>query len=339
MASLFTSETPSGVNNSDGTPGITFGVSLMFAVAGTVTAVRFFSTTTVSGAYTGAVWQVTADDNPGPGAGTLLGSDVLVGSPAAGAWVNIPLDPVVAVTPGVLYRAGVHSAAGRYVNSGGVFGSAVVNGDLTAPANGSDPVLLGSLAQGVFAINAALTFPATTGNGTNYFADVVFTPDGEAEVAPGSTTVSVAVGAPTVGLGLHPAPGSVAVPVALGSPTVSLGRSPAPGSTAVSVGLGAPTIGATQIRPVVPGSVTVGLAFGDPATVSDPTLLVAPRRGGWESYGAALRFNADEARRETERAPLDCPRDGEALEFVVDGRRHCPACGWEWPARRIIDRG
>lgn len=178
MSSLFTTETPSGTNNSDGAPGITFGLSFMVAVAGTITHVRFFSTTTVSGTYTAGVWEVTADDNPGPGAGTLLGSDVLVGSPATGAWVDIPLDPVVAVVPGTLYRAAVHSSAGRYVNSPAVFGSDIVNGDLTAPANGSDPVLLGSLAQGVFAINAALTYPATTGNGTNYFADVVFIPDG-----------------------------------------------------------------------------------------------------------------------------------------------------------------
>lgn len=176
--SLFTVETPSGVNNSDGAPGIAFAVSFMVAVAGTITGVRFFSTTTVSGTYTAGVWQVTNDDNPGPGAGTLLGSDVLVGTPAAGAWVTIPLTTPVAVTPGTLYRAGVHSGAGRYVNSPAVFGSPVVSGDLTAPANGSDPVLLGSLGQASFTINAALAYPGTSGNGTNYFADVVFAPDG-----------------------------------------------------------------------------------------------------------------------------------------------------------------
>lgn len=176
--SLFTTETPSGVNNTDGTPGIAFAVSFMVAVAGTITGVRFFSTTTVSGTYTAAVWQVTGEDVPGPGTGTLLGSDVLVGTPAAGAWVTIPLGTPVAVTPGTLYRAGVHSSAGRYVNSPSVFGSPIVSGDLTAPANGTDPVLLGSLGQGTFTINAALAFPGTSGNTTNYFADIVFAPDG-----------------------------------------------------------------------------------------------------------------------------------------------------------------
>lgn len=176
---LFTTETPSGVNNTDGTPGIAFAVSFMVAVAGTITGVRFFSTTTVSGTYTAAVWQVTGEDVPGPGTGTLLGSDVLAGTPAAGAWVTIPLGPPVAVTPGTLYRAGVHSSAGRYVNSPSVFGSAIVSGDLTAPANGTDPVLLGSLGQGTFTINAsALAFPGTSGNTTNYFADIVFAPAG-----------------------------------------------------------------------------------------------------------------------------------------------------------------
>lgn len=302
MASLFTTETPTGVNNSDGTPGITFAVSFMVAVAGTITAVRFFSTTTVSGGYTGAVWEVTADDNPGPGAGTLLGSDVLVGAPDAGTWVNIPLDPVVAVEPGVLYRAGVHSDAGRYVNTPAVFGSPVVNGDLTAPANGSDPVLLGSLAQGVFAINAALTYPATTGNGTNYFADVVFTPDGEASVEPTSITVPVALGAPTVTYPLSAGPDSLSIPVALGAPFLHT----TPDSITAAVTLGAPTV--------------IGPAPAAP-------------RAGWSSYAAALRFNADEARREATEPPADCPVCGEGLRMAGDVR-YCPAGHYVWPAAR-----
>jgi hypothetical protein len=176
--SLFTSQTPTGTNNSDGSPGITTATSLMFAQAGVVNAIRFYATTTVSGTYTGALWQVTDNDDPAPGAGTLLGSKVRPTSPTAGTWNLITFDTPIAVTSGVLYRAGVHSSAGRYVTTSSFFGTALTNGDITAPESGTDPVGLGTLRQGVFEVNAALTYPDTTFSLSNYFVDVDFTPGG-----------------------------------------------------------------------------------------------------------------------------------------------------------------
>ncbi len=176
MTSLFTSQTPSGTNNSDGTPGISFGTTVRFATAGNVTGVRFYATTTVSGTYTGALYQVTGpDDAP---SGTLLASKVRPTAPTGGAWNSITFDSPVAVTTGVLYRAVVFSGDGRYVNTSSFFTADLVNGDITADANGEDPIGLGTLGQGVFAINASLAYPSTSFSSSCYFADVEFTASG-----------------------------------------------------------------------------------------------------------------------------------------------------------------
>jgi hypothetical protein len=176
VASLFTSQVPASTDNSDGAPGITFAVTLRFAQAGTVTAVRFYSTTTVSGTYTGAAWQVTASDAGFGGNGTLLASKVKPTAPTGGAWNTITFDTPVSVVPGVLYRFAVHSSAGRYVATLNFFTGALTNGDITAPADHSDPVALGELWQGTFTINAALDYPRQTGSSANYFVDVDYAP-------------------------------------------------------------------------------------------------------------------------------------------------------------------
>jgi hypothetical protein len=57
---------------------------------------------------------------------------------------------------------------------------------------------------------------------------------------------------------------------------------------------------------------------------------------GWDSFGQIGLDNAAYARVEQARPPLDCPNDGEALEQVGDKRR-CPADGWSWPERKIVN--
>jgi hypothetical protein len=179
MTSLFTSQTPSSADNSDGAPGIVFATSMMFAVAGDVTGVRFYATTTVSGVYTGVMYQVTGADSPGPGTGTLLANKVLGVAPTSGTWNDIVFDTPVAVVPGVLYRFGVHSSAGRYVSTGAFFASDLVNGDITAFHHGDDSVGFGSQSQGTYKIDADWSaYPRDSFNSTSYLADVLFTAGG-----------------------------------------------------------------------------------------------------------------------------------------------------------------
>ena len=57
----------------------------------------------------------------------------------------------------------------------------------------------------------------------------------------------------------------------------------------------------------------------------------------WDTYAQALQFNAEQARLEREQPPAYCPNDGEALEIIGE-RRHCPADGWCWPEKRVLNR-
>jgi hypothetical protein len=175
VASLFTSQTPASGDNSDGTPGITTATAVRFAQTGDVTGIRFYATATVSGTYTVALWDVTAADPNGSG-GTLLASKTMGAAPTGAAWNTVTLDTAVPVVTTKLYKAGVFSGAGRYVFTGSFFGSDLVNGDITADANGDDPIGLGNLNQGSYTINAALSYPTSQPGSSCYFVDVDFAP-------------------------------------------------------------------------------------------------------------------------------------------------------------------
>jgi hypothetical protein len=183
--SLLTNQTPEVGNASDATPGITRGVSLQFAENGQITHVRWWSPTSNGGTYTVGIWRVTAADPSG--AGTLLASKVHSGTPTGDAWNLTALDTPVAVSASsALYRIGVHNDQGRYVASNSFFVSPLVNGQITAEADGTNPVGLGTMRQGTFQISASLAYPQNTGSAANYFVDVVFVPDSEGGDVSGS---------------------------------------------------------------------------------------------------------------------------------------------------------
>lgn len=172
MANLFTSQTPSVTDASDGTPGITTGTTVVFAVDGTVTGIRFYATTTTGGTYTGALWTVDSSD---PGGGTLQRQATLGTAPTGGTWNTVTLDPPVTVTAGLPYRASLFNSDGRYVATVGFFSSAgLTNGSISAPQHNTAVGAI-TVSQGTFRINAAAGYPNTSGNGTCYFVDVEFT--------------------------------------------------------------------------------------------------------------------------------------------------------------------
>jgi|SRR6185312_1782108 len=174
--SIFTDQVPaSGDVLEPG--GINTAVTVVPAVGGTITGIRFFAPITVSGTFTGELYEPTTDDDPaGSGQGTLLGSGTLTAaSVTPGAWNVIPLSSPVPVTGGMPYRANRHSTNGRYVATSGAFASAgITNGNLTAPQNGTNSGGLGSLWNGTFRTGAAPAYPSDAFGGGNYFVDVVF---------------------------------------------------------------------------------------------------------------------------------------------------------------------
>lgn len=304
MASLFTSQTPASGDNSDGTPGITLATSMRFAVNGTVTAIRFFSTVTISGSYTGALYQVTAGDrDPGPGTGTLLASKVLGAPPASAAWNLITFDTPVAVTAGVLYRAVMFSGAGRYVNTNDFFTVDLVNGNITADADGDNPTALGTLTQGTFQIDSILNYPRTAGSKACYFVDVAYTADTLAEAHPAGIAVAVVLGSPDITLS-GPEPTGIAVSVTVGSPSVDGSPSTHPAGIAAAVALGSPTF-TVPVEPVV------------------------VETGSWWGLLSIYEANAGYAR-EAREAPTACPNDGEPLQRDPVGKLRCHYDGWTY---------
>lgn len=232
--SLFTSETPAG-SFSDGAPGITTATTVRFAQDGEVTAVAFYASSSVSGTYTVALYSVDASD---PGTGTLLGSATMGVAPTPSAWNTVPITPVP-VTAGVPYRAVIFSGDGRYVTTSSFFSSDLVNGDITADANG-DTVGGFTIFQGTYRIDSTLGYPNSAGGGSCYFVDVVFATVGAGTNAPATeaagtgtalgvstTATTAAAEAPGSGSALGPAAtvaGLPSVPSGSGaaqSPTVA----------------------------------------------------------------------------------------------------------------------
>ena len=97
MANLFTSQTPAVADANDGSPGITTATTVRFAQEGTVTGIRFYATATVSGTYTGLLYQVEPTDLP-----TWLGiSFLLIVVALLPTWIPtrraLRIDPMVAL--------------------------------------------------------------------------------------------------------------------------------------------------------------------------------------------------------------------------------------------------
>lgn len=179
MANLYTSQTPT-IPNIFENQNVTVGQTLVFAVAGTVDGGRFFAPTTVgAGMFELTLWEITADDNPAAsGTGTLLAS-ASFGALTPGAWNSVSFSAPVAITPLTkAYRLAVRTSEGRYAATGAFFNSAaLVNGDITGPQTGTDPVGIGPLDDGNF-IESITTYPNKTFNGNAYFVDPNFTPAG-----------------------------------------------------------------------------------------------------------------------------------------------------------------
>ena len=229
MANLFTGQTPTLADNSDGAPGITTATNVHFSQSGTVTGIRFYATTTVGGTYSVHLYRADAADTPSP-AGTLLASKTLSGPPTAGTWNSVAFDTPVLVTTGVLYRAALFSGAGRYVATLMFFNVPLTNGDIIAEANNNDPVGIGTIRQGSFAISATPAYPSGAGNGACYFVDVEFTAGAApATITPNSLTLASALGQPAIALPRALA-GSVSASVRLGVPTVTT-PAPEPGAS------------------------------------------------------------------------------------------------------------
>lgn len=51
----------------------------------------------------------------------------------------------------------------------------------------------------------------------------------------------------------------------------------------------------------------------------------------WEQLQAIYVEAAEQARRDRDEPPTDCPNDGTTLQPGPDGELHCPFDGWTYP--------
>jgi Domain of unknown function (DUF4082) len=152
------------------TAAYTMGVQFSVSKAGTLQAVWFNSPPgAVSLPSSIALYQVT-----GPGAGTLVASQVAAWSGAAGSgWVRAAFTVPPALTAGQAYKACVgnfdgnffYGATASYWSSGPGAGG-VTSGPVSAPANGG-----ADGGQDTFTQAAVLSYPASSFNASNYWVD------------------------------------------------------------------------------------------------------------------------------------------------------------------------
>jgi hypothetical protein len=160
--SLFTaSNTPAQTNLNDG-KALEVGVKFTSSVAGQITALKFYRSTSDTGSDLLDLWTAT---------GTKLASATFTNTAASG-WQTVTLATPVSITANTTYVASYHTT-GEYVATNNFFTTALTSGVLTAPSSAT------AGGNGVYAYggtNTAGLFPTNTFSAANYSADVVFRP-------------------------------------------------------------------------------------------------------------------------------------------------------------------
>jgi uncharacterized protein YaiE (UPF0345 family) len=148
--------TPASTNLTDGTGAAgdyELGMEFTSAKTGQINAIRYYKAPSETGTHVGKIWSST---------GTLLGSVTFTNETASG-WQQQALPSAINIAAGTKYIVSVNANT-HYVATSGGLATTIINGDLSAVADGSN---------GVFSFDPNL-FPTQSFNNANYFRDVVF---------------------------------------------------------------------------------------------------------------------------------------------------------------------
>ncbi len=147
---------------------VTLGVAFVPAVAGQVTAIRFFKGPENTGTHLGQLWSSD---------GSLL-SEVRFTNETAQGWQQANLSAPVTLAADETYVVSYHAPDGGYsVTEGYFLSGAVTTADLSAPASTL------SQGNGLYRYGSP-GFPSDTFRGSNYWVDVVFTAGSSAPATP-----------------------------------------------------------------------------------------------------------------------------------------------------------
>ncbi|HVY67582.1 MAG TPA: DUF4082 domain-containing protein, partial [Patescibacteria group bacterium] len=166
---LFTNQTPTTVNNTDGT-NVNYELGMRFqpAVNGQITAIRFWKSSKETGTHTGRIWNAS---------GTQLASVVFSGETASG-WQEQALATPLSVSANAEYTVSVNTGKTYYADTVNGLASKITNGDLSSVAG--DNGRFGSPG----------TYPTTSWQNSNYFRDVRFAAAAAAAPAINSFSIS-----------------------------------------------------------------------------------------------------------------------------------------------------
>ena len=194
---LFTTQTPALVNQSDGaTVNYELGTLLQSNTAGQITAIRFWKDSKETGTHTGHIWS---------GTGTLLATVTFADETASG-WQQQNLTTPLTITANTTYVVSVNTGATYYVATASGLASQVVNGNLSSVVGNN----------GVYGSTG--TFPTNSWQTANYFRDVVFAP-GSTYTVSGSISPAASGSGSTVTLSLSGATVATATADATGTYT------------------------------------------------------------------------------------------------------------------------
>jgi hypothetical protein len=154
---IFTNQTPASGTLNDG-KALELGVKFRSSVAGSVTGIRFYKTSGNSGTHTGELYSST---------GTRLAQAVFSGETTTG-WQQVLFTTPVSISANTTYVAAYFSSSGNYTSTENYFTAAVVNGSITALADGTSGV------NGVYLYTTTPAFPTNGYLKTNYWVDVIF---------------------------------------------------------------------------------------------------------------------------------------------------------------------
>ena len=177
--------TPAGPDSDTGS--IEIGVKFQSAVAGYITALRFYKFPANAGTHVGELWTRY---------GTRLAVVTFTNETSSG-WQQVTLPSAVAIAANTTYIASYHTDVGHYAVNSQYFASGVTNTPLRALSDGQDG------GNGVYAYGPSGSYPAQTYQSENYWVDVVFGTVAPDTTAPIVTSVTPGPGAQGVSKGAN----------------------------------------------------------------------------------------------------------------------------------------
>ena len=244
---IFTTQTPTGSAQTDG-QAIELGVKFRSSVAGFVTGVRFYKASGNSGSHTGELYSST---------GARLAQAIFTNETASG-WQQVLFSSPVAITAGTTYVAAYYSSSGFYSSTKNYFITALVNGPITALANGTDGP------NGVYSYTATPAFPANSRLKSNYWVDLVFTSNSPAPVANAGPNQTIVLPTSTVTLNGSGSTGTIT--------SYAWTQVSGPNTATITT----PNAVATTVTGLIQGSYVFKLSLNGGVSVSQVTITVNP---------------------------------------------------------------